>query len=67
VRWEPELTETDRLLAADAQTSGGLLLAVAPEALDRLLAALERERTPARAVIGECTRGPAGSLTVTSD
>jgi len=47
--------EADRLLLADAQTSGGLLIAIAPEATDRLLARLEDAKTPAAAVIGEIT------------
>lgn len=55
VRWDESLTEPERLMAVDAQTSGGLLLAVPPARLDGLLAALEQEGTPARAVIGEIT------------
>ncbi len=47
----------DRLILADAQTSGGLLLAVRPEASGTLLAALERERTPVAAVVGVVTAG----------
>lgn len=54
-QWGDGLTDADRLLLADAQTSGGLLLAVPPERLDGLLAALARESTLARAVIGEIT------------
>jgi len=64
VRWGGGVTDTDRLLATDAQTSGGLLLAVPPPEVDALLQALERERTPARAVIGMLTDEPAGTLTV---
>ena len=62
-KWDDSLTEPERLLAVDAQTSGGLLLAVPAAALQGLLAALEQERTPARAVIGEITRET--GLTVT--
>jgi selenide,water dikinase len=51
------LTEGERLLATDAQTSGGLLLAVPPAGLDALLAGLAAEKTPARAVIGEILPG----------
>jgi selenide,water dikinase len=56
--WDPELSEAERLVATDAQTSGGLLLAVAPERLDGLLAGLGAAGTPARAVIGEILPGP---------
>ncbi len=55
VEWDAALTETDRLIAVDAQTSGGLLLAVAPERAEALIAELRREGTPAAAPIGEIT------------
>ncbi len=42
-----------RLLLADAQTSGGLLLAVSPGKLDLVLDLLARLKTPSRAVIGK--------------
>jgi len=45
----------DRLLLADAQTSGGLLLAVPEANLPSLLAALVAEQVQVRAVIGEIT------------
>jgi selenide,water dikinase len=51
--WANDLGEAERLLVVDAQTSGGLLLAVPPARLELLLAALAREGTPAAAVIGE--------------
>jgi selenide,water dikinase len=53
-----------RLLLADAQTSGGLVIAVAPERLDALVAALVRERALAAAVIGRVVAGPPGRITV---
>jgi selenide,water dikinase len=46
VRWASQVDETARILLADAQTSGGLLIAVAPErtaALERALRAREVE------------------------
>jgi len=57
VEWDPELSEAERLVTTDAQTSGGLLLAVAPERLDGLLAGLTAEETLVRAVIGEIVPG----------
>jgi len=53
VRWGPGVTEEDRLILGDPQTSGGLLIAVAPERLSTLLAALERRGVATRAVVGE--------------
>jgi selenide,water dikinase len=63
VRWDESLSEPERLMAVDAQTSGGLLLAVPADQLQGLLAALEEERTPARAVIGEITADPGVTVT----
>lgn len=54
---------TDRTLLADAQTSGGLLIAVAPDRVEALLEALEG-RAPAAAVIGTVEEGGAGLVTV---
>jgi selenide,water dikinase len=64
--FDPALDAIDRTVLADAQTSGGLLLAVAPERLEALLAALRREGTPAAAVVGTVTEGQPGSITVTA-
>ncbi|MFZ5780431.1 MAG: selenide, water dikinase SelD [Pseudomonadota bacterium] len=51
-RFADSLSEAQRLLLADAQTSGGLLIAVAPDKVDALVADLKRRGTPAAAVIG---------------
>ena len=64
VRWGEGVTEVDRLLLADAQTSGGLLLAVPPDRLTQVLGALATEGTLARAVIGEIT-AEVGTIHVT--
>jgi len=64
VEWAPELSPADRFLCVDAQTSGGLLLVVPSENQAALLAALQEERTPAAAVIGRITPGPAGHIMV---
>ncbi len=61
--WDDTLEHAEQLLACDAQTSGGLLLAVAPERSAALLDALEREATPARAVVGRLT-GASGVIRV---
>jgi selenide, water dikinase len=54
----------DRVLLADAQTSGGLLIAVARDRSDALVQALRREATPAAAVIGRVVAGGAGRIAV---
>jgi len=55
---------TSRLLLSDAQTSGGLLIAIAPQRADALVAALKREATPVAAIIGRVVAGPAGHIRV---
>ena len=52
VEWNG-LNENQRLLLVDAQTSGGLLISVARDRLDGLLAALEDAGVETRAVVGE--------------
>jgi len=50
--WDSSLSEVDRKLVGDPQTSGGLLFAVDPGALDALLAGLRARGALAAAVIG---------------
>jgi selenide,water dikinase len=52
-------------LLADAQTSGGLLLSVAADRADALVAALRARATPAAAVIGHTTAEHAGRIRIT--
>ena len=53
VHWHPDIDDQTRILLADAQTSGGLLIAVAPAKLDALLIALADAGVQTRAIIGE--------------
>ena len=64
VTFAPDVDEIARILLCDAQTSGGLLLAVPPGGERTLLAELERRGAPARAVIGEVREGPPGRIEV---
>jgi selenide,water dikinase len=65
VQWADDLAPHERLLCVDAQTSGGLLLAVPAENEAALLQALREEATPAASVIGRLVSGPAGHIHVT--
>jgi selenide,water dikinase len=58
------LDEVERLILADAQTSGGLLLAVGPAAAPQLVRALTSRKSLATAIIGHVTDGAAGAITV---
>ena len=52
VCWDDAITDIQKLLLADAQTSGGLLIAVAKSHTDALLESLEAHGVETRAVIG---------------
>ena len=62
VQWHPDLSDNDQLLLCDAQTSGGLLIALAADKQDALLAELTNEGTPCAAVVGRIVDGPAGTI-----
>ncbi|MEP7028582.1 MAG: AIR synthase-related protein, partial [Candidatus Eisenbacteria bacterium] len=64
VSWSPQVTKDEQLLLSDAQTSGGLLIAVAPGKADDLLAALRRHGTPIAALVGEIVAGDPGRMEV---
>lgn len=49
----PGISEARADLAFDSETSGGLLIAVAPEHAEALVAELSRQGTPCAAIIGE--------------
>jgi selenide,water dikinase len=63
VSFSATVDQRTRTLLGDAQTSGGLLIAVAPERLNALLEALAGV-APVSAVIGEVVAGPAGRIEV---
>lgn len=52
VSWGGEVSESERVLMNDAQTSGGLLIFVPPAARDRMIGILQKEGVPA-AYIGD--------------
>ena len=55
---------TEQFLLCDAQTSGGLLLSVAPDRCDALLDALRASGTLAAARVGQIESGEPGTITV---
>jgi selenide,water dikinase len=58
------LGEVDRILLADAQTSGGLLIAVPEAGAEALRTALRARGTPQAALIGSVVAGEPGRITV---
>ena len=64
VIWEG-IDEDGQILLCDAQTSGGLLIAVPGDRLARLVEALRAGGAPASEVVGEITGEGAGEITVT--
>ena len=63
VRWPAALPAARQIVLSDAQTSGGLLIAIAAPEADRLLDALQRRGVAGHA-IGELTAGTPGEITV---
>jgi selenide,water dikinase len=64
VRFDPAVPEPIRMLLFDAQTSGGLLIAVPETRVAGLVGALKKEGTPAAARIGRIVGGPPGTIAV---
>jgi selenide, water dikinase len=62
--WSESVTPEQQLVLADAQTSGGLLMAVAPESVDGLMADLYATGVRWASVIGHFT-ADAGRIAVT--
>jgi len=61
VAWSDAVTDLQRTILCDAQTSGGLLIAVAEDRLPSLLAAMRREGVEWVAEIGEVAAAVAAS------
>ena len=64
VEWRGAFDEHERLLAADAQTSGGMLIAVPPERVEGLVADLRSRGTLAAAVVGRIREVSGPSIVV---
>ncbi len=64
VQWDSAIGDETRLILADPQTSGGLLVAIAPNDLDQLLGRLADASVPASAVIGEITDRSSAAIEV---
>ena len=57
VDWPADMEDWERLIYCDAQTSGGLLMAVPPDRVDAMVSELGRLGVPCAAVIGEIVAG----------
>ena len=64
VTFKSDVDDTVRTLLFDAQTSGGLLIAVPEDRAAALRKALEKEKTIAAALIGRVVAGTPGTITV---
>ncbi len=66
VVWGEDISEVQKLLLADAQTSGGLLIAVPAEKLDKLLKILASRGVELAVHVGKFTEPGEGRITVMS-
>jgi len=64
VSWDDGVSETDRILACDAQTSGGLLAAVAAKQADDAVHALHAAGVESATIIGRFTQKGSGRIVV---
>ena len=64
VTYGEAIDKPSQLMLCDAQTSGGLLMAVTAENAERLMAALIEEGTPCAAIIGRIEEGEPGRIHV---
>lgn len=62
--WDESLTWPQQIVLCDAQTSGGLVIAVPPERVEVLLTELKEHNVTTHAVIGRLTDEPAGHIHV---
>ena len=62
--WDDALTDQQRLLMCDAQTSGGLLISVTKDNVEQLLSELEISGVGTRVIVGEITAENAGRIRV---
>ena len=64
VDWDESLTDQQRLLMCDAQTSGGLLISVTKDKVEKLLSELEISGVETRVIVGEITAENSGRILV---
>jgi selenide, water dikinase len=64
VHYAADVSKEEQLILCDAQTSGGLLVAVAPRQAETMLASLRAGGVPGAAIIGNIESGPAGRIFV---
>jgi len=64
VTWDPGIDEEARLMLCDAQTSGGLLIAVPKDRTAALVRRLNERKTPVAALIGEIIEDQEGRIRV---
>jgi len=62
--WDPAIQQEAQLVLCDAQTSGGLLIAVPKDRTTDLIQRLQERGTPTSAVIGEIIEDPNGRIWV---
>ena len=64
VSYDADVDEASRILLCDAQTSGGLLIACAPDRAEALVHELNARKTPCAAIVGTLEAGPPGRMRV---
>lgn len=64
VRWQTDVDPSLRMVLADAQTAGGLLIALSSDRAESLVARMREAGLKETAIIGELVSGDAGTIAV---
>jgi len=64
ITWNVQLSETEKLMVCDAQTSGGLLVSIPEKYKDQVLKELKQAGVEAASVIGKITQRGTGIINV---
>ena len=64
IKWDIQITEIEKLMLCDAQTSGGLLIALPEQYVEQALTELNAHGINKAAVIGRLTNSGSGNITV---
>jgi selenide,water dikinase len=67
IHWPDNFPDEHKIVLADPQTSGGLLIAIAANDADELLRRLQSNQTPAHHIVGTVTSDPWGVIQVTNE
>jgi selenophosphate synthase len=64
VQWDRAILDSMKYILADAQTSGGLLVAIPPQSTEQIITDLQQAGITSAAAIGQFQKGGSGKIQV---